>query len=751
VALVRGAVWDNDNLVLSTRILKLINLSIAIIVVILVVAAYWTAWRPLPKTSGAITAPVSARVTVERDARGVPHITAASWEDAIFVQGFVTAQERMWQMDALRRVAAGEISELIGKGGLDIDRDARRLRMRRIADEHVKRLDQSERALLAAYTRGVNHYLEQNRGKYGIEFSLLRYDPRPWTIADSILAGMQMFLTLTSTWKDDLKKMSLLAVGDRAKIGFLFPPKLRTGPSPGSNAWAISGAHTASGRPILANDPHLEFTLPSTWYMVHLKAEGLNVSGVSLPGLPAVVIGHNDRVSWGMTNLHYDVQDLYRERLNPQNGQYVYRGRVEQARLETDTIAVKDDNPVSLRTWVTRNGPAFINEGNAYYSLRWVAAEEGSFAFPFLDVNRARNWDEFSNALKRFTGPAQNWVYADVDGNIGYRVAGRLPVRANHDGDVAMDGTTGEFEWKGYIPFEQLPATYNPPSGIIVTANENPFPSAYPYRVSGSFAAEYRTRQIRTLLQARQDWKPVDMLAVQKDVYSEFSHFLARQIIAAYDRRKPGPEMASAIDSLRNWDGQMDKESSGALVAELLFRELRRAVAERVAPKKGELYETQIGAPVLERLLRERPSGWFKDWDDLLVASFGAALEEGAKGQGSNVPGWRYGAWNQLLIPNPVAGRLPLVGRYFNIGPVWMSGSPTSVKQTTRRLGPSLRMVVDLSNPDNSLMNITIGQSGHYLSKHYSDQWPKYYVGESLPAEFEKVDVKTRLDITPEN
>ena len=736
--------------VTSQRILRFTNLSIAILVLLFLFAAYWTAWRPLPKTSGTIRAPISQLAHIDRDGRGVPHIEAAEWKDAIFLQGYVTAQDRMWQMDALRRLAAGELSEVVGKSTLELDREARRLRMRRAAEEHARRMAPEERAIFAEYARGVNHYLEQNRGRYGVEFALLRYDPRPWTIVDSVLAGMQMFLNLTSSWKEDIAKMSMRQKGDAAKIDFLLPARTGAEPSPGSNAWAIAGSRTASGKPILANDPHLEFSLPSTWYLIHLKAPGLNVTGASLPGLPAVIIGHNERIAWGVTNLHFDVQDLYREKLNPQTGQYEYQGKVEQARLENEVIQVKGDTPDRLATWVTRHGPAFITEDKAYFALRWTATEPGGFEYPLLDLNRARNWTEFTAALTRFPGPGQNWTYADVDGNIGYHAAGKLPVRRNFRGDIPMDGSAGEFEWDGYIPFDALPSFYNPAGGVIVTANQNPFPAEYPYGVNGTFAPPYRSRQIRALLSARSGWKPADMLAVQKDVYSGFSQFLASQAVQAYDRKKPsGRELADSVEVLRAWNGQMDKDSPAALIADLLYRELRSAVPERAAPGKGELYSTQMSYAAIERLLRERPSGWFKDWDDTILQELRDAVDAGAKRQGSNVRGWRYGAWNDLTIVNPIAGRLPVIGKYFNVGPNWMSGSSTTVKQTTPRLGPSMRMVVDLSNLDNSLQNITIGESGHVLSRHYADQWSAYYVGNSFPMQFNKVESKSSLEVQP--
>ena len=735
----------------TQRVLKFLNLSIAVLLVLFVIAAFWYAWRPLPETSGSITAPISKSATVIRDSLGVPHITAGNWEDAIFLQGYVTAQDRMWQMDALRRLAAGELSEVVGKAALETDRESRRLRMRRIAEAQYRSLAPEDRAVLAAYARGVNHYLETHRGRYSLEFALLRYDPKPWSVTDSMLAGLQMFRSLTTTWKVDIQKRDLLAGGaDAAKVNFLFPVRSGLELTPGSNAWALSGAHTASGKPILANDPHLEFSNPSTWYQVHLTAPGLNVTGVSLPGVPCVIIGHNARIAWGITNLHYDVQDLYQEKFNPQTGQYVFGDKVEQARPEQEAIAIKGEKPAIFTTWVTRHGPIFINENNQFYSLRWTAAEPGGFQFPFLDLDRAQNWDEFNAALKRMPGPGSNLVYADVDGNIGYHAVGMLPVRRNFGGDLPLDGASGKFEWDGFIPYDELPSSYNPASGMVVTANQNPFPADYKYAVGGDFAPHYRSHQIRQLLSKRNGWKPEDMLVVQKDVYSSFSNFLAQQLVAAYKKKNgSNPSLAPAVEVLSSWDGQMDKDSAAPMIAAMAFQELRKAVAERAAPRRGATYSLQMAPAVLERLLRERPAGWFADWDQTLMKAFADGVEEGAKLQGSNPKAWKYGKYNELTLAQPVTGRLPLIGSYFNIGPVFMSGSSTTVKQTTQRLGPSMRFVADLSDWKNSLNNITIGESAHYFSSHYKDQWSAYWVGHSFPMQFSNVDASKVLTVQP--
>jgi penicillin amidase len=730
-------------------LVKILNLSIAVLLVLFLAATYWFAWRPVPSASGRLRAPIKSPATIDRDQYGVPHIQAGDWEDAIFLQGYVTAQDRMWQMDALRRLAAGELSEVAGRAALESDQESRRLRMRRMAEDAARNLTPTDYAISAAYARGVNFYLETNRGRYGLEFALMGYDPRPWTVADSMLAGLQMFRILTTTWRDELLKLALAGTpgADPAKVGQLFPVWSGHELQPGSNAWALSGAWTATGKPILANDPHLDFSIPAVWYQIHLRAAGLNVEGVSLPGAPCVIIGHNERIAWGVTNLGFDVQDLYRERFNPQNGQYLYRGAVEQARLEAESIAIKGEKPVENAVWVTRHGPVIAVQDGAFYALRWTAAEAG-YQNPFLDIDRARNWQEFTAALSRFPGPGQNFVYADVDGNIGYHATGKFPIRRSYDGDLPVDGSTGESEWDGFIPFDELPSFYNPPDGTIVTANQNPFPHDYAYRVHGEFSPQYRSSQIRDLLRSRKGWKPGEMVAVQKDVYSPFDRYLASQVVAAYDRR-PNASVKDAADLLRNWNGQMDKDSPAAMVASTVYVELRKAIGMRAAPGKGADYSYEMSPAVVENLLRERPRDWFPDWDAVLLKALADGVDRGAKAQGSNVSGWRWGKYNELTIHNLVGERLPLIGRYLNIGPLWMSGASTTPKQTTRTLGPSMRFVGDPSNWDQSINYITVGQSGHYLSSHYKDQWDTYYYAGSIPMQFSRVESKGLVTVTP--
>ncbi len=713
------------------RIILWVNVAIGVAVLGAAGGAYWYASRPLAVTVGTLDLPVSKPVRVVRDSLGVAHIEAQSIEDAIVAQGFITAQDRLFQMDGMRRLAGGELAEILGPAGLENDQEALTLRMRRTAAEHARRMKGNDKALFAAYARGVNHYLETHRANPPVEFKLIGYDPRPWGVQDSVLAGLQMFRSLSATWKSELLKRQMLAKGDPQKVKRLFPLRSGGEAQMGSNAWVISGRHTATGKPILANDTHLEWGFPSPWYMVHLKAPGLNVTGFSIPGIPAVLIGHNDRVAWGITNLHFDVQDLYLEEFDALAGRYRFAGQVEAARLETDTIRVKGRPGVSVRQWVTRHGPVIAQEGAAAIAMRWVAYGDDGFEFPFLSIGQARNWQEFGEALKRFSGPGSNFLYADVDGNIGYQAAGRMPVRA-YDGDVPVPGA-GDHEWNGAIPFDKLPSSYNPASGVLISANQNPFPENFPFAVNGNFAPNDRAQQIAMRLGSKQGWKAQEMLSIQTDVYSAPLRFLAGEASRVAQGR---PGLDAAVSLLKPWNGQVEGDSGAAFLATLFYQRLRLAIGERAVPGLGQLYDTQMATAVVAGLLRERPAGWFASWDELMVKSLEEAVAEGRKLQGDDLGKWSWRRSARHQLAHPVISRVPYVGRYFGFTTPVENGSSTTVKQTTRRLGPAMRFVADLGGWENSLANVTIGQSGQVLSRHFRDQWEEFRAGRSFPMVF---------------
>ena len=734
------------------RVFRYVNILIAAVLIGALGTAYWFLWRPLPQTSGQIVAPISDRVTVTRDGHGSPDISARNEPDLLFTQGYTTAQDRLWQMDGLRRFAAGDLAEIVGPGALESDRESRRLRMRRIAEDAYTTMPARDREQFVAYTRGVNNFIQTHRTRLPFEFAILGYDPRPWSVVDSILICLYMYRNLTTTFPEKIVKRNLLKDGDAEKVHFLFPTRggneIVPGGDvqPGSNAWALSGRFSVTGKPLLSNDMHLEYSIPGIWFTVSLRMPGMHVAGVSLPGVPGVIVGHNDRIAWGITNLHFDVQDLYAERIDMQNGRYLFRGKIEQARAEREIIFVKGKRPVDQRQWITRHGPVIAEN----LALRWTASEPGMFEFPFFEVNQARNWEEVTKALSRLPGPGQNVVYADRDGNIGYHASGKLPVRRNYIGDVPVDGSTGGNEWDGYIPFEKLPSAFNPPSGMIVTSNQNPFPTKYEFTVTGTFATPYRSRQVRDMVLAGKRLTPQDNLRIQKDVYSDLSLELARALVGACDKREVrDADLLSAVALLRPWNGQMDKDEAAPFIVTLAFQYLRKAAADVASPGNGPIYETQMAPAPIARLLRERPKGWFRDYDEVLVRCLLDAIKEGRRMQGSVLSKWFYGKYLQLSINHPVGHQIPLANPYFDIGPVPMSGGPTTVKQTTRRLGPSERFNADLSNWDHSLLNLPVGESGHVLSRHYRDQWNAYYSGTSFPMLFDRPEVKSTLTFVP--
>ena len=714
---------------------------------------YWFLLRPQAQVSGTVAAPVAQRVRIARDTHGVPHIQAASVADALFAQGFVHAQDRLFQMDLTRRGAAGELAEVFGGSLVESDMAIRRLRMRRLAEMHLRNLPGAERQVLTAYAKGVNYFIDTHRHRLPAEFARLQYEPAPWTDTDSLLTALNMAFAMTNTWRDKVARRALTSVGEKEKIDILYPERVGGELLPGSNAWAVSGRLTASGKPLLANDPHLSLALPGLWYANHLQAPGLNVTGVSLPGMPAIICGHNARIAWGITNLQSDVQDVYVEHMEEAGEAVLYSGTTERVRTEDESIRVRGAPAVLFAVRSTRHGPIVQADATRPLALRWTGAEPG-FRLPLLALNQASTWPEFRAAVADWQDPPQNFVYADVEGNIGYQVGGRLPIRNGHVGDLPVDGAMGQHEWAGFIPFTELPSSFNPASGMAVTSNQNPFPADYKYVVHGSFAPPYRARQIQALLSGRTDLQPRDMMTIQRDVYSPFLHFLAREVVGAFRGKESGsPLLAGAVRQLVDWDGQMVATRAAPLVMTLVADRVRRTIADRAAPGHGEVYDSQMAPAVVERLLRERSPDWFSDYDEMLRGATLTALDAGATAHGGDPATWRLGNIQAARLSNPIFGGLSILrgplGSWTRITPTGLDGSPTSVNQITPRVAPSMRMVIDLGALDASLLTLPTGQSGQMLSAHYKDQWPAYIRGTGLPMRFTELGAVDVLTLTP--
>jgi penicillin amidase len=764
----------------------------------------WLRWRTrvsLPVLDGVISVPgLSAPVEVLRDARGVPHIRAQSIADAVFAQGYVTAQDRLWQMDLSRRNAEGTLSEIFGNRTLRLDIENRALGLPQVAQRALAESTPDERRLLGSYTRGVNAYIDSHRDRLPLEFLMMRYQPQPWLEIDSVATALNLPTALSQSWETDLMREHVIAKLGKDPSSDLFPDRspldepvagvAPSAPAPrtsranlyfdlldsgdyrlpavdcrlmqaiifdpqaflaglGSNNWVVNGSHTKSSKPLLANDPHITHSIPSVWYMVHLKAPGLDATGVSLPGLPYIIIGHNEHIAWGMTNTAPDVQDLYIESFHPREpNKYLHNGQWVDADVRDEIIKVRSEPDRHFRVVVTRHGPIISHDGGRNLALQWTLLQPDAVHMPFLKIDEASNWPEFTAALREFKVPMQNCVYADTEGNIGYYAAGLVPIRNKGNGAVPLPGSTDDYDWTGFIPFADLPHSFNPPSGMIATANGRVIPDNYPYFITAKWEAPFRTARIFQLLREGGAFTPLDMLRIQTDIHTLEDEWLAKQLLAAAAKQPPStPDAQYGLSLLQGWDGEARADSAATLVLEVS----RRALLTRILrPKLGaDLagYRWPMSTMFLQNVLAQDVTRWLPPGDADFNVTLIKSLEDGVRQIPTLVHSQRHAAWRwgdtiPLTFHHPLSGGLPLLGRWLDVGPFPQAGTGTTVKQTTPHLGPSMRMVVDFSDFDQSLQNITLGESGQVSSPYYRDQFSAWYEGRSFPMLFSDTAVE---------
>jgi penicillin G amidase len=783
-------------------------LALTLVVLGAIAYLYAVAHSALPQLDGTVVIRgLSAAVTVIRDARGVPAIEAKGLEDLFFAQGYVTAQDRLWQMDIMRRFAAGEMSEIVGPALLKHDREQRILGLRMVARKSVQNLSPRDRSFFEAYARGVNAFIESHRDKLSIEFRLMGYQPAPWSLEDSMVIGARLIQDLNHyTYRSALEREKILARLGPELTADLYvnsswrdrppTPKPRrfeqlsphqqqddededddgpdssiAGRTPtlslaatipravlvsGSNNWVVSGAHTVSGKPMLSNDMHLNHQMPNLWYEAHLYAGDYDVIGVTLPGLPFVIVGHNRRVAWGFTNVGPTVEDLYIETFNDQGAYQTPQGW-QQPQDRTEVIHVKGQKNAIVHVLTTRHGPIItdlIPGETRKIALHWTIYD--SMSNPFFAIDSAQNWDEFVRALSIWDTPSQNAMYADVDGHIGYHATARIPIRKSGDGSLPVSGADDAHEWTGYIPFEKLPSVYDPPSGILATANGRITPNKYPYSVSTEWDAPWRTERIYRVLESGRKFSAADMLSLQTDVYSAFDRFCAERFVYALDHVKnPSKRAQQARELMRDWDGRQTIESAAATIENRALHELYRLVLEPklgTAPntasthadqgESGELswkdYHWFMSSIWMENVLVKQPKRWlpqaYESYDALLAAAVEAAVDIPEAPQ--DLAQWHWGKFSPLKIENPVLSRLPLIGRWTGPGLNDQSGGSYTVKQVGRSFGPSERYTADLSDLDQSTLNTVTGQAGNFLSPHYMDQWKAWSEGTTFPLPF---------------
>jgi penicillin G amidase len=786
----------------ASRVFLWLVLIVLLLAAGVVCYGYLVARSALPQLDGNLPVHgLSAPVKVTRDGHGVPAIEASTLEDLFFAQGYVTAQDRLWQMDVMRRFGAGELSEILGEDTLKIDREQRILGLRASAAKSLQMASARDRSYFDAYARGVNAFIDSVGNSLPIEFRILKYKPKPWSAEDSIVIANQMVKDLNFyTFGDTLAREKVLAKLGPELAADLYvnrswhdrPPTVMKenlndqenqgdsdddddeddGPdnavtrnkgsdaiwsqrapeaAVGSNDWVVSGAHTVTGKPLLSNDMHLHHQMPNLWYEAHLKAAGMDVAGVTLPGMPFVIVGHNQRIAWGFTNVGPTVTDAFVENFNAQ-GEYQTPQGWQQPQHRAEMIHVKGKPDVNLDVKITRHGPIItdILPGETrQLALRWTLYD--GLHMIFFDVDTAQNWEEFRKAFSQFDAPGQNVVYADLDGNIGYQATGKVPIRASGDGSLPVSGVDDMHEWTGYIPFEKLPVIYNPPSGVIATANARITPDGYPRSISAYWEAPWRAERIYHVLESGRKFGPADMLALQNDVHSENDLFAAEKFVYAVDHAvKPSARVKQAAELMRNWDGRMLASSAAPSIAVRSAQELTRLLLEphlgpapeeaKEDPKEEDntlswkTYKWQMRTVWLQNVLVHQPKRWlpekYPNYDELLTAAVEAAVT--APGVPEDLTSWHWGSLNAIDIEHPVLGKIPFVKRWVAPELSGQSGSGYTVKAVTPHQGPSERFTANMADLDQSTLNIVTGQAGNFLSPYYLDQWKAWYEGSTF-------------------
>ena len=783
------------------RIMGIVLLIILALLVVIPLGGYFWLRTSLPLTSGTVRVDgLDGSVEIVRDRWGVPHIFGSTDHDAFFGLGYAHAQDRLWQMEMNRRIGAGRLSEVLGDATLSIDKFQRTMGYYRAVQGDYAAVDDRSRATLDAYAAGVNAWLAEGH-TLPPEFLLLGFEPEPWSPYDSLVWEKMMSWDLGGDYDMELLRQQLVQAIGPERTAQILPPYpadgvdilaqsdlvivpagadallqidsaleqnfARGGRESGSNDWVIAGARTESGLPLLADDPHLGTSIPAIWYLAEVQGDKLHAIGSTFPGVPGIIIGHNEEIAWGVTNVGPDVQDLYAERINPADpNQYEVDGQWRDMVVVEELITVKgEEEPIRWAARSTRHGPLIsdVSDTGTPLALRWTALDPGDTTMDaFLGVSYAANWEEFLDAQRAYVTPSQNFVYADRAGNIGYIAPGAIPVRVEgHNGMTPAPGWASEYEWQGYIPFDELPKTYNPADGYVATANNRVVVEDYPYMLSNDWAPPYRAERIVELIEQMSSGAEKisvdDMAAIQADRTStqvrQLLPFLTS--LTGEDERQQ-----QAIDLLKGWDGNVALDSAAATVYEAWMLALERAMFED--DLRVRLYaemSTRANPLFLENVLADEAQATV--WcDNVLTApddacsataltALDTALDDLSARLGDKMADWR---WEKLHITqyphNPFSQVSYLKGLFHrtianggdrytvNVAPV------NFTEPYFQTHGPGYRHIVDLADLGNSRFIITTGQSGNVLSSHYDDLIRPHRDVEYLPMLFGRENVE---------
>ncbi|HEY2628575.1 MAG TPA: penicillin acylase family protein, partial [Usitatibacter sp.] len=766
--------------------------------------------RSLPAIDGTATiAGISAPIEIIRDADAIPHVFAASKLDGLFGLGYVHAQDRLWQMEFQRRIANGRLSELRGVGErlFETDRFIRTLGLAQVAERTISHSDAETLASLKAYAAGVNAFIDSG-AVLPIEFHIFGVEPEPWKPADTLAWLGVMALDLSGNYRTELTRVRFAAKIGRERVNEIIPPYPGDSAAPlpdfkqlyaevdptakallaatpnheqsvGSNNWVVDGTRSETGKPLLANDPHLGLQAPALWYLVHLSTPGGNVVGGTMPGVPFVVLGRNDNLAWGFTTTTSDTQDLFVERVAPGDAaSYMTPKGAVKFEVREEVIRVgAEERRITVRS--TRHGPVISDAMKIaaqaapkgyVLALAWPAlSEDNGVARAGFALNRARTRGELVAALKDFDAPQQNVVYADREGHIGFIAPALVPVRrADNEamGRVPVPGWDPKYDWQGFIPYDKLPAIQDPPSHHIVTANNKITPPGYKPFISYDWFPPYRADRIEAMLAATPKHSLDSFARIQADVQSASAREMLAVALAAKPGTDPGRE-AQAM--LKGWKGAMTVDDAAPLVYAAWYRELTRLV---YADELGDLFKDsweqrlQFMASVmkgergLDRWCDDVTTPARETCAQRSALAFDRAAEDLGKRYG-RASGWRWGLAHPAAGDHRPLGRFPVIGSLFNVDPETPGDSFTvdvghyfvgdDERPFANRHAASLRALYDLADLDRSRFMQSTGQSGNILSPWYSnfaERWARVeYV--TIPARREAIAVEHRLVLNP--
>jgi penicillin G amidase len=806
-------------------------LTIGVVALVLIAGVGLYAWftvnRPLPTINGTAKLPgLSANVTVTRDTYGVPHIVADNVNDLYMAQGYVHAQDRLYQMFFFRTAGQGRLAELFDPGLVTADQYLRIVGFRRVAEAEVAALRPEVREALEFYARGVNEFVHSHQDSLPLEFTLLGIPFEDWTPVDTVAFGKLEARDLTETWSNEFFTSDLIErLGPELAAQLLpgypegapnivpgansgrYAPVVETyrktiGPllglwdsDIGSNNWVVDGTKSATGKPLLANDPHLGVRNPSIWYEMHLSTSDgkYDASGFGFAGAPGIVTGHNKDIAWGVTNLAADVEDVFLEKVDPQGhpGQYLKGSNWVQFQTITETIKVKGGQTITQTVRITNHGPmisdAFTDTARLStsitdtFSLQWTALEPGGLMNSLYDLQTASNWETFRKALEGWDVPGQNFVYADNQGNIGYQTTGKIPIRKKGDGSVPAIGWTGESDWSGYIPFDELPRAYNPPEHFIATANNQPYGDGYSNPFPGYYAKPWRIERIEELLKGKDKFSLDDMKVVQNDTVSTHAKRIAPVLAGLQPAEDRGKQ---AVEMLKGWDGNMKADSVPASIYEITVQQiLTRTLSDELQgdDPNHNLFLQYLDGMDSEALwtiqsLMDTPDDPLWDnkqttekenRDTILLASLNGALADLARLLGDNMQDWTWGKLHQIE-PRHEFSSAELVGGMFTLPARPLGGNKTTVAVAPYPLvfasiplqGPmpvvshqSYRMLLDTSDWTKSLGVFATGESGQPGSKFRENMYPVWLAGDYLPMLYSKEQIDASkegvLTLTP--